>query len=54
MPEGKFLEKKKYKNSERNNEYFSPIDIIVGKDIKINGYSFHILECDDHTRKWYT
>jgi len=52
MPEGKFLEKKRYKNPERNNEYFSPIDFIVGKDIKINGFSFHVLECDDHTRKW--
>ena len=26
---------------------------MVGKDVKINGFSFHILDCDDVTRKWY-
>jgi len=52
-PEGKFLEKSQYKNIARNNEIFKPMDLIVGKDIKINGYSFHLLECDDYTKKWY-
>eukprot|EP01017_Pseudomicrothorax_dubius_P031185 TRINITY_DN3956_c0_g1_i1.p1 TRINITY_DN3956_c0_g1~~TRINITY_DN3956_c0_g1_i1.p1 ORF type:complete len:141 (+),score=32.87 TRINITY_DN3956_c0_g1_i1:435-857(+) len=52
--EGKFLEKNKYKNPERPGQYFSPADLMVGKDVKINGYSFHILDCDDFTKRWYT
>jgi hypothetical protein len=51
--EGKFLERNKYKNADRNNQIFSPEDLIVGCDIKINGYSFHITDCDMFTKKWY-
>lgn len=51
--EGKFLEKNKYKNPERNHDFFNPADLMVGKDVKINNYSFHILDCDDFTKKWY-
>jgi EF-hand domain-containing protein 1 len=43
----------KYKNASRNNEYFQPADFLVGSDVRINGYSFHILGCDEFTRKWY-
>ncbi|EGR31837.1 hypothetical protein IMG5_100900 [Ichthyophthirius multifiliis] len=53
IPVGKFLERKKYKNVQNNNEFFLPTDLIVGKDIIINGFSFRILECDDFTKKWY-
>lgn len=40
IPDGKFLEKRRYKNDQNNNEYFVPTDLVVGKDITINGYSF--------------
>jgi len=50
---GKFLEKGKYKNVEKGDEFFDPADFRLGKDVKINGYSFHILGCDDFTRRWY-
>jgi len=50
---GKFLEKGKYKNAERDNQFFDPADFRIGKDVKINGYSFHILRCDEFTKKWY-
>ena len=53
IPDGKFLEKKRYKNQERQNNFFNPADLIVGKDVKINGFSFHLIECDEFTRKWY-
>ena len=53
IPDGKFLEKRRYKNADNNNEYFIPTDLVVGKDVIINGYSFHILECDEYTKKWY-
>jgi len=50
---GKFLEKSRYKNKEKNNQYFTPADLIVGDDVKINGYSFKILEADARTKIWY-
>jgi len=50
---GKFLEKGKYKNVEKGNNFFTPGDLMVGKDVKINGFSFRILDCDDVSRKWY-
>lgn len=53
IPDGKFLEKRRYKNVQNNSEFFVPTDLVVGKDITINGYSFNILECDDYTKKWY-
>jgi hypothetical protein len=53
IPDGKFLEKRKYKNARNNLEFFSPSDLIVGNDVVINGWSFKILECDEFTKKWY-
>lgn len=50
---GKFLEKGRYKNTERNNNYFNPADFMVDGDVKINGFSFHLLEADEITKKWY-
>jgi hypothetical protein len=51
--EGKFLERNQYKNAENNNQIFGPEDLIVGGDIKVNGHSFHITDCDVFTKKWY-
>lgn len=50
--EGKFLERSKYKNVDRDNAYITPSDMAIGGDVKINGYSFHILSCDDFSQKW--
>ena len=50
--EGKFLERRKYKNVDKNNEFITPTDLPVGGDIKINGYNYHILSTDEYTQKW--
>lgn len=50
--EGKFLERRKYKNVDRNAEFLSPTDLAIGGDVKINGYGFHILSCDDYTQNY--
>ena len=50
--EGKFLERRKYKNVDKNSEFITPTDIAIGGDIKINGYNFHILSCDDYTKSY--
>ena len=47
--EGKFLERRKYKNVDKNGQFITPTDIALGGDVKINGYSFHILSCDEYT-----
>ena len=49
--EGKFLERNQYKNTE--GEVFQPHHLIVGRDAKINGYWFHLTDCDDFTKNWY-
>jgi len=49
--EGKFLERRKYKNLD-NGEFVTPSDLALGGDVKINGYSFHVLSCDDYTQKY--
>jgi hypothetical protein len=53
IPDGKFLERGKYKNVEKNNEYFQPIDFVVGRNALINSYSFNLYDCDDFTKKWF-
>jgi len=50
--EGPFLERRKYKNIDKADELISPSDLPVGGDIKINGYNFHILGCDEYTTKY--
>jgi hypothetical protein len=47
--EGKFLERRKYKNVDKGGEFITPTDLAIGGDVKINGYSFHLLGCDDYT-----
>ena len=49
IPDGKFLERKRYKNVLRHNEFFSPIDFCVGETVKINGYLYELLDCDEFT-----
>jgi len=50
--EGKFLERGKYKNVNNGNQFITPTDMPVGGDVKINGYSFHIVSCDEYTRNY--
>ena len=50
--EGKFLERGKYKNADRADAFITPTDMPLGGVVRINGYSFQILSCDDYTRKW--
>ena len=52
ISEGKFLMRGKYKNTSRDNEPFHPVDFIVGSDVIINSYRFHIDSCDDYTKNW--
>lgn len=50
--EGKFLERGKYKNSENETKPFTISDFQISKAIKINTFSFSILDADDFTKKW--
>jgi EF-hand domain-containing protein 1 len=50
--EGPFLRRNKYKNVDKNNEFITPTDLPIGGDIKINGFSYHILSCDEYTVKY--
>lgn len=50
--EGKFLERRKYKNVDNANAFITPSDLPLGGNVKINGYSYHILSCDEYTRKY--
>lgn len=50
--EGKFLERRKYKNADKNGEFITPSDLAIGGDVKINGYSFHLLSCDEYTQNY--
>jgi hypothetical protein len=46
------LERRKYKNIDKNNEFITPTDMAIGGDIRINGYNFHILSADDYTTNY--
>lgn len=50
--DGKFLERGKYKNVDKNGDFLTPTDISIGGDVKINGNSFHILSYDDYTKNY--
>ena len=50
--EGKFLERRKYKNVDKGGEFITPTDMPLGGNIKINGHSFNILSCDEYTKNY--
>jgi len=50
--EGPFLERRKYKNVDKQMQFITPTDMPVGGDIKINGYNFHVLDSDEYTTKY--
>ena len=47
----KFLERKRVKNP-YTNKYYDEKDLMVGKTIYINKYTFRLLECDEYTKKY--
>ena len=49
---GKFLERRKYKNKHNGDKFIIPSDLVVGGDVVINSYSFHILSTDEYTDKY--
>jgi len=50
--EGPFLRRYKYKNVDNNNAFITPTDLPIGGNIKINGYSYQVLSCDEFTKKY--
>jgi hypothetical protein len=50
--EGPFLRRNKYKNVDKNNEFITPTELPIGGNIKINGYSYNLLSCDEYTVKY--
>jgi hypothetical protein len=50
--EGKFLERRKYKNKHNGDKFITPSDIVIGGDCVINSYSFHILSADEFTENY--
>lgn len=50
--EGPFLKRAQYKNEDKGWSAITPSDLPLGGDVKINGYSYHILSCDDYTKKY--
>ena len=50
--EGNFIQRKRYKNKENSEKYFTISDFEINKSIRINAFSFNILDADDFTKKW--
>lgn len=48
---GKFLERGSYKTND--GQVIRSEHLIIGQNAKINGYLFHLTDCDDFTKKWY-
>ena len=49
---GKFLERARYRNKNRNQDYFKATDFIIGDDVIINSYVFKIIDGDEGTKRW--
>jgi hypothetical protein len=50
--EGKFLERAKYKNEENEGKYFNISDFEINKSMRVNTFSFHMIDADEFTKKW--
>ena len=50
--EGKFLERGKYKNVEHDNKQFTISDFEIGKSMRINTFSFYIIDADEFSKRW--
>lgn len=52
IAEGKFLERRKYRNTTGLREFIEPTDLAVGGTVTINSHSFQLLSADDFTIEW--
>ena len=52
IEQGKFLERKKYKNVTGLREFIEPGDLVIGGQVVINSYAFEILSVDKYTEEW--
>lgn len=52
VQQGKFLERNRYKNANRGNEYFLLKDFQLGSVLEINKHIFQILSADEFTLKF--
>lgn len=50
--EGPFLRRSQYKNVNKAGDLITPTDLGIGCNVKINGYAYHILSCDDFSKKY--
>mmetsp|Transcript_2158 Transcript_2158/g.5441 ORF Transcript_2158/g.5441 Transcript_2158/m.5441 type:complete len:518 (+) Transcript_2158:3540-5093(+) len=50
--EGKFLIRNRYKNPDRSMAFFTASDFLLGKNVSVNSYAFHIESCDEYTRNY--
>jgi hypothetical protein len=46
------LERGKYKNIENENKRFTISDFEINKSMRVNTFSFHIIDADEFTKKW--
>jgi len=49
---GPVLRRNKYKNVDKNNAFITPTDMPIGGDIKVNGFHYHLLSCDEYTTNY--
>ena len=49
---GKFLERKKYKNKLKNNDFFAASDFQIGSILEINNHKMRIISADEFTIKY--
>lgn len=52
IEQGKFLERKKYKNVTGLRDFIEPGDLVVGGQVVINSHPFQILSVDKYTEEW--
>lgn len=50
--EGPFLRRNKYKNVDKNDTFITPTDLPIGGSVRINGFSYQLLSCDEYTAKY--
>lgn len=50
--EGPFLRRNKYKNVDKNDTLITPTDLPIGGSVRINGFSYQLLSCDEYTAKY--
>ena len=49
---GPLLRRNKYKNVDKNQEFITPTDLPIGGSVKINGFSYSLISCDEYTSNY--